>query len=305
MSEEPPYGVIRELLASGNVVPFLGAGASIGRREEGTKWEGPTPNCLPTSAELADFLAEQARFPSHEKYERTDLAKVSAYYEDVSSRESLLLQLRKILNYTFPVGEIHRFLAAVPANQVIVVTNYDTLIEQAFQEAGRPYDLVVYPTDRNDFKNAVMWCPHGSRRPRFVAPNSLAIDLSKTSIIYKMHGTVTPDNAQLDSFVVTEDDYVDFLSRMSSAVPKMLMKHFRTRSFLFLGYSLRDWNLRVVLNNVSRHLANRDKKDRKSWAIQVNPSELERLLWENRHVKIYDVDLQAFVRELKGQAARS
>jgi hypothetical protein len=31
---------------------------------------------------------------------------------------------------------------------IIVSTNYDTLIEQAFQEAGKPYDLVVYPTDK-------------------------------------------------------------------------------------------------------------------------------------------------------------
>jgi hypothetical protein len=33
-------------------------------------------------------------------------------------------------------GPLHRFLAEIPAPQVIVVTNYDTLVEQALIEAG-------------------------------------------------------------------------------------------------------------------------------------------------------------------------
>jgi hypothetical protein len=52
-------------------------------------------------------------------------------------------------------------------------------------------------------------------------------------MIYKMHGTVVPKMGEFDSYVVTEDDYVEFLSRMSSAVPSLLLDLFRTRSFCF------------------------------------------------------------------------
>ena len=299
---EPPYGVIWDCLKHGNVVPFLGAGTSLAGRA--AAWQAPNSDCLPDGRELAAFLAGKAGFPSTDEYDRRDLAKVSSYYEDVSGRSRLARQLREVFDFPFQPGEIHKLLASVDVPQVIVVTNYDTLVEEAFRQAGKPFDLVVYPCDRADFANAVMWWPHGAAEPQFEHASSLHIDLSKTTTIFKMHGTIVREQQGWDNFVVTEDDYVDFLARMDSAVPKMLMKHFRTRGFLFLGYSLRDWNLRVVLKNVSKHLLNRSgRKDAvPSWAIQKSASELECLLWGKRNVSIFDVDLQLFVQRLKEQA---
>ena len=300
---KPPYGVIWGLLKQGNVVPFLGAGASLVGRDFKIPWNGPESKCLPTAKELAGYLAEESEFPSQDEYDRRDLAKVSSYYADVSGRPRLKQVLRDVLCHELEPGPIHRLLASVPVHQVIVSTNYDTLIEQAFRDAGKPYDLVIYPADRLDFCNAVMWWPNGAASPEFIEPNLLKADLSKASLIYKMHGTVVTQNADFDNYVVTEDDYVDFLSRMDSAVPARLIELFRPRSFLFLGYGLRDWNLRVVLKNVSRHLVNRKEEgELPSWAIQLNPSELECELWRNRKVRIFDVDLQEFVNKLQQQA---
>ena len=301
---KPPYGVIWGLFQKGNVVPFLGAGASLVGRDSTTAWRGPSSNCLPTGRELADYMANESEFPSQDEYDRRDLAKVSSYYADISGRSRLKQLLREVLSQEREPGPIHRLLASVPANQVIVSTNYDTLIEQAFRDAGKPYDLVIYPSDRPDFGNSVMWWRYGEEEPRFVEPNLLAIDLSKTTLIYKMHGTVVRKKEEYDSYVVTEDDYVDFLSRMNTAVPPLLIQLFRARSFLFLGYGLRDWNLRVVLKNVSRHLVNRkEDDDLPSWAIQLDPSELECELWRNRKVRIFDVDLQEFVTRLRQQGS--
>lgn len=300
-----PYPGIWRQLNAGQVVPFLGAGASLVGRSGPKPWTGLSSNCLPTAGELADFLATESVFPSKEKYDRSDLAKVSSYYAEIMGRTRLRELLREVLSRNLQPGPLHRLLAGLAVNQIIVSTNYDTLIEQAFQEAGKPYDLVVYPTDKPELANSVMWWRHGEPKPDFVAPNSLAVDLTKKSLIYKMHGTVVPKMGEFDSYVVTEDDYVEFLSRMSSAVPSLLLDLFRTRSFLFLGYGLRDWNLRVVLKNVSRHLINRREEDLPSWAIQLHPSELERVLWERRKVFIFDVDLQSFVTKLQGQDAAS
>ena len=71
-------------------------------------------------------------------------------------------------------------------------------------------------------------------------PVKLFIDLKKTTVIYKMHGTVDR-RSKWDNYVITEDDYVDFLSRMTgqTAVPALFMKAFRDRHFLFLGYGSR------------------------------------------------------------------
>jgi hypothetical protein len=145
----------------------------------------------------------------------------------------------------------------------------------------------------------------------------LNIDLEKKTVIYKMHGTVDR-RSQWDNYVITEDDYVDFLSRMTGnkAVPAKFMMHFRRRNFLFLGYGLRDWNLRVVLRNLrgilpgaANEVAGRDLQKQEgateeedalvSWAIQFQPSDLEVELWKSRNVKIYNVDINEFVRRLR------
>ena len=67
-----------------------------------------------------------------------------------------------------------------------------------------------------------------------------------------MHGSISADSGW-DSFVVTEEDYVEFLSRMTDnkAIPSILIDYFQERNFLFLGYSLRDWNLRVLLRRLA------------------------------------------------------
>lgn len=322
---EPPYGIIASELKQGAVVPFLGAAASSVAKLAGAVFNPRNPTCMPSALELAHTLAHEARFPSDDAGDRGDLAKVSSYYVEVSGRVRLRTRLRQLLNPTLPPGSaplprlptLHRLLARCPSPQVIVTTNYDSLIEDAFDEIQKPYDLVVYPAERSGFGNAVIWWPHG-KEPVERAPNELDkdIDLQTTTVVFKMHGTTHRLRQSCDHFVITEEDYVEFLSRMTTnaAIPSMFYPHFRNRSFLFLGYGLKDWNLRVLLKNLNRQLTmkprllpqkptdeNEDAEPSPSlpsWAIQLKPSELERTLWETRNVKIFDVGLDAFVTEL-------
>jgi len=109
---------------------------------------------------------------------------------------------------------LHRLLADVPVPLLIVTTNLDAQLERAFAAAGRPYDLVVYPADRRDLGNAVLWWPHGATEPTTPATNELDIDLATTTVLFKMHGAFLPDTDAWDGCVVTEEDYVEFLSRV-------------------------------------------------------------------------------------------
>jgi len=307
---EPPYGEIRDLLDAGKVVPLLGAGASLLGQVQNAKWDPDHPTFFPSGMDLAHFLADKSSFPSTDPRDRDDLAKVSSYFAEVSGRRRLRDRLRQVLACDYASGPLHQLLAAVPAHQLIVVTNYDTLVEQAFKKADKPYDLVIHPAERKDIANAVLWWPHGATEPKVKTPNELDIDLDKITVIYKMHGTLFRETDKWDNFVITEEDYVEFLSRMTTntAVPSVFYEYFRERSFLFLGYSLRDWNLRVVLKNLSRPLASRatatdaaQEEPLPSWAIQHHPSELEQTLWRRRGVHIFDVTLEEFVAKLQQQ----
>lgn len=303
---DPPYGIIANLLRSGKVVPFLGAGASFVGRQPDVEWDPRQPQFLPSGIELSHLLAEESSFPSQDPRDIDDLAKVSSYYAIISGRRRLHERLHDVLNHEFNFGPLHAYLASVPSPLLIVSTNYDTLIEQAFRAISKPYDLIIYPSEDKENANTVWLWPHGALEPVKVPPNELDIDLETKTVIYKMHGTTQRETHEWDSFVITEEDYVDFISRMTtnSAVPSLFYKHFRTRSFLFLGYSLKDWNLRVVLKNLDRHLAHQrggaeeDEEPLPSWSIQRQPSELERRLWENRNVNIFDATLDDFVTRL-------
>jgi hypothetical protein len=299
--DEPPYRAIWRLWKQGRVVPFLGAGASFVNRPPAAQWNPANPTFLPSASDLSCSLADEAEFPSNDRLERENLARVSSYYADIVGRPSLRQRLRDMLNHDYVCGPLHRLVASVPVPQVIVVTNYDVLVERAFREAGKPYDLVIFPADIKDAGNSVLWWPHGAQAPKKQNPKTLYIDLDKTNVIYKMHGTLMGDTAQWDNFVITEEDYVDFLAKMTvnAAVPSLFYPHFRKRSFLFLGYSLRDWNFRVVLRNLAA-TPRRTENDEvlPSWAIQRKPSEVDRRLWSKRNVHIFDMDIAQFVEKM-------
>src|ERR1043165_2394362 len=290
---QPPYGIILGALKSGHVIPFLGAGASLLQEPNG----GPV---LLSGSALSEYLAQKSNFPSADQHDRTDLAKVSSYYVDVSSRMLLRQDLRgKFVNPAYKSNQLHRLLAAVANQTTIVTTNYDTLLEDAFTEIGKPYDVVFSPADNDEYANGVMWWHHGNPEPEKLKANQIdPSDLGKTNMIYKMHGTVRRSEEAWDSFVITEEDYITFLSRINNAVPAAVLRYFSTRQFLFLGYGLRDWNLRVLLNRVTL------SRDDVSWAIMKNPASFEWTLWNRRNVTLYDLELADFVARMEEEMNR-
>jgi len=351
-SKNPPHPLIAREIRRGTVVPFLGAGVNFGGRPEAASWQMQAA-FLPSGKELSGYFADLLEIQTPDPRDLEDLAKVTSYFVNVTGeRETLRDDLRKIFTQQYRPCSIHNYLAEEALSYVdnlpayhessvekadvkrpvrgtpllVVTTNYDDLIETAFKNLNRPYDLVVYPTDRDDLANAVLWWKDRGHEPGAepieITPNQLRIDLQKTNVIYKMHGSIDRIKAMLDSFVITEEDYVNFLSRLitNSAVPMQFMSEFRRRRFLFLGYGLNDWNLRVVLSNLHNVLTTEVSHDpgqgderrennggpppvsRKSWAIQYQPSDLETELWRARRVDIFDQDINAFANRLRDAA---
>jgi SIR2-like protein len=297
----PPYPFILDKLNNSRVIPFLGAGASLGGRQPGAIWEKGIRNFLPTAGELAGHLADTTEFPSGES---RDLTKVAQYYSVVGGRSALNEELHNIFNCDYEVTSLHTFLASVAAPLLIITTNYDDLIERALDERNRqlgndarPYDVVIHTTEVGS-GDRLLWWPYGASEPREVNPNKMDIQLEERTVVYKMHGAVDRRKPSRDQYVITEDDYIDFLARMTKnkAIPAIFAEPFQTRHFLFLGYGLGDWNLRVVLNRIEKDL--RRPKNIKSWAIQFGTKPLERRFWQERGVEVYDHMLDAFVDQL-------
>ena len=127
------------------------------------------------------------------------------------------------------------------------------------------------------------------------------MSLERRTIILKIHGAVNRavSDGEGDSYVITEDHYIDYLTRtdLANLVPVTLTAKLRKSHFLFLGYGLRDWNLRVILHRI----AGEQRLSYKSWAIQRSPTPLDQKFWGRRDVDILDIDLARYIGSLRGR----
>ena len=96
------------------------------------------------------------------------------------------------------------------------------------------------------------------------------------TVIVKIHGAIDRlDNGE-DSFVITEDDYIDFLTtgtEITDLLPTEVAARLNGKThFLFLGYGLRDWNLRVIL----RRIWGKQVLKEISWAVLDRIDDIDR-----------------------------
>jgi SIR2-like protein len=288
-------------MAEGRVVPLLGAGVNLCDRPSGQAWE--QGRYLPNGGELAEYLAGIFYFPEPEN---RNLLRVSQYVVAKDGLGPLYDELRKLFDANYPVTPVHEFFASVPGRlrergtaqyQVILTTNYDDALERAFDAANEPYDVIWYIADREP-RGKFWHRPPGGSEPKVIErPNSydgLAID--ERTVILKIHGAVDRTNADRDSYVITEDHYIDYLTKtdVGQLIPAELLVKLTRSRFLFLGYSMQDWNLRVILHRIW----GQQPLSYKSWAIQRNPNEIEQELWEARGVDVFDIPLVKYVTEL-------
>jgi hypothetical protein len=293
--------IVSRRLREGKVVPFLGAGANLCDRPQDANWQN---RYLPSGQELAAYLAESYAYPATES---RDLLRVSQYVQAVTGGTVLYDELHSLFAHEYAPNALHALLASLPRalreqgsprQLLVVTTNYDDALEQAFSEADEAFDLVSYVA-RGPERGKFLHRPPDSDPRLIEQPNRYrGLSLEKRPVILKIHGAVDRDNPERDSYVITEDHYIEYLAQtdISNILPATLMAAMNESHFLFLGYSLGDWNLRVILHRIWGQQPFEDKFT--SWAILKDPSRLEERLWRRRNVEIFDVDLKDYVKAL-------
>jgi DNA-binding SARP family transcriptional activator len=271
---------LTEVLLGGRLVPVLGS----------------------DSGELARTLADRFSYPDDE----LALTHVSQYVATMRGSGPLYDELHALLGRDAEPTAVHRFFAALPPllrerglpHQLIVSTRFDLALERALAEAGEEFDVVVYLAAGRNRGRFCHLAPDGTAAVIEV-PNAYASELSlaRRTIVLKLHGQVDPSPERAwESFVVTEDDYIDYLAQsdVGNELPVGLGAKLRRSHFLFLGYSMTDWNLRVVLNR----LWGDDGLTYRSWAVHPHPKPLEREFWRTRDVDVLELPLEEYVDSL-------
>jgi DNA-binding SARP family transcriptional activator/class 3 adenylate cyclase len=262
------------------------------------------------SADVAELAAELGRRFGYSNG-RDRLPQVAQYIAVMKGHGPLYDELHDLLASDLPPTPVHRFFASLPPllrsrgapHQLIVTTSYDTAIEQAFADAGEEFDVVSYLASGRNRGRFCHIAPDGSGT-LIELPNTYATELSldRRTVILKVHGQVVrSDTREWESFVVTEDDYIGYLAQtdLAGAIPVSLAAKLRRSHFLFLGYTMADWNLRVILHR----LWGEDPLGYRSWAVQPEPKPLEREFWRRRDVDVLELPLDEYVDRLARRLA--
>ena len=258
-------------------------------------------------AELTTRLAERFEYPAANG---DALPRVAQYIAVMRGSGPLYDELHAMFQADLPPTPVHRFFAALPPllrergapHQLIVTTSYDLALERAFLDAGEAFDVVSYlAAGRNRGKFCHVG-PNGAGT-LIEVPNTYATELSleERTIILKLHGQVgNTEDREWESFVVTEDDYIEYLaqSEVASVVPVALGAKLRRSHFLFLGYTMADWNLRLLLHR----LWGDQPLSYRSWAVQPEPMPIEREFWRRRDVDVLEIPLERYVGALAREA---
>ncbi|MHC4508103.1 MAG: SIR2 family NAD-dependent protein deacylase [Planctomycetota bacterium] len=186
-----------------------------------------------------------------------DLQRISLCMETTPAlgRQRLVKCLAEHLRKGKKPSPILKMLAQLPF-QIIVTTNYDGLMGAALQQFGKPPSIHVYDPSDN--------------------ATALEMDQDPTEeepLLFKMHGDL--DNQ--DSIVITDEDYIKFVQRMAEKddmhpVPQYVRYRMKQWPTLFVGYSLIDYNLRLIFRTLRWRV---DKsKFPTSFAVDIHPDPL-------------------------------
>ena len=117
-------------------------------------------------------------------------------------------------------NEFHKTLTKIPQIKTIITTNYDALIEKAYWQ-----DYFQVMCSNNDIIH------YNSNNVR----------------LYKIHG----DCEHLEDIVISNTDYREFLDKPKQQLIWNLVLHeLSTKSILFVGYSLEDWNVLNLIDKI-------------------------------------------------------
>ena len=257
-------------IARGRCTPVIGAGASAG--------------VVPAAASLAQQWARAHDYPLTDDH---DLARVSQYIALTEYRARPKEMSLESLGDVDLSGTPYPHLAKLPF-PLYITTNYDDLVFRAL--AAEKHPEVDY-CRWNGFEDLTADPPPGrDHEPTVSQP-----------LVYHLHG-----QAQwLDSLVLTEEDYLDFLiaaAETSQRQSPFLRPDIRTAlarsSLLFICYRLSDWTFRVLFRGLMRSIP--ASMGVPSVAIQLSPDEHEVAPGRLAEAQAY---LQNYLAQLHGVGA--
>ena len=219
---------IKKSIKENSLILFVGAGISANSN-------------LPTWKELIQSFKKELDLPDGDS---DDYLRVAQYYYDTFGKNQYTKKIEEIFfsKGTSKPNELHTLIEKI-APKHIITTNYDSLLEDQFENGLLKYNVVAEDKD----------IPY----------------TSSERYLIKMHGDFSKKN-----IVLKEDDYLDYalnFPMVSTLIQSLIMNH----TLLFVGYSLGD----STFNSIFRLIQNTFKLDAK-FAYFYTPEEPSMIIRE-------------------------
>lgn len=239
---------LKKAISENRAILFAGAGVSAALG-------------APTWGQLIDHIGEELGFePAVFRSLSTNYLTLAEYYRlergTIGPLRSWMDRSWNFDDDKIKASKIHQLIVEL-AFQKIYTTNYDSNIERAFELSGKPVKKIV---DVRDFVS--------------VGPGDHQV--------VKLHGDFEND----DSIVLTETDYFGRLS-FESPLDIRLRADLLASPVLFIGYSLSDINVRMLLHRLwetwdsTSHQAHKPR----SYIFLPSPNQIEERVLEQWGVK--------------------
>ncbi|MCG5213153.1 SIR2 family NAD-dependent protein deacylase [Streptosporangium sp. KLBMP 9127] len=231
--DESDWHRLIDQLRNGDCTPLIGAGSTAG--------------LLPTGGELAARWAITYDYPFADKNNLARVMQYAAAQHDttfIKEGVSLSLQDESSPDAANALG-IHETLANYPIS-VYLTTNYDNFMVKALEAAGKSvrqdvcrwYEDIVFPFESAAWRAGDDDSDPGADRP----------------LVYHLHGHLSSPK----SLVLTEDDYIEFLVRVTEdraaggtgLLPASVRRALIDKPLLFIGYNVSDWTFKFLLRGL-------------------------------------------------------
>jgi hypothetical protein len=242
--QDTDWEVLMKRIKDGRCTPFLGAGVYS---------EGPS---LRTS--VAKKWAAKYHYPFRDD---DDVARVARFltveYGDAEYASGQYIdELSKLKLPNFDdANEPYNILAKLPL-PIYVTTNYDDMMEQALMK------------NKRDVKRDLCKWVKGLEDTSPLAEQGFQPNVANPSVFHLYGYTQTQQ-----SMVMSEDDYFQFLINVSKdpeLIPKRIQQAITGTSLMLLGYSLEDWDFRILFHFLAGYLKN--STSRTHVAVQLSPT---------------------------------
>ena len=239
--EEKDWKTLLPRIKKGECTPFLGAAVNLG--------------ILPLGRDLAKELADEEGYPYDRESDKYDLIKVTQYlaikYRDAVKPKDLVLskldKSQRPLDYNND-SEPLNILAKLPL-PVYITTNYDNLLFSAIEHHGQG-------SGRKPAREICKWNSSLSVQLNHFKRGFEFRATTQTPVIFHLHGHISV----VESLVLTEDDYLDFVINMSrnleEVLPLRIQEALTGATVLFVGYRLADIDFRLLFRSLLGNLTN-------------------------------------------------